>query len=1358
MTTKKRLRIDRLRQRVALPEVREALQILNHGGLGQLVRHAQAVLDRAVSRQSSFEQLLADLERSPRDRKRLIGDFLLRTATDRKALRADLRSLSRGRPFVLDPAALGERVARLWANAERSAEASLSVVYAACPSRPAEPADVQGIMELARLPGQWSRRVLALDVLRRIARRSPFAELGELARELGSVREHHWVQPAALALLVAIDPPAALDLALRRLAAPSAGNDLLVRERIVDLAKRRIFGDEARRRIVVQASLDPSDHVRIAAANCRCDREVLTRLAHRDPSPKVRAAALTTLMLASASHGFRRARALISLVWALERDPHPLVVVTASELTVKLARRSRSARICSRLLTALAAAGERRDLGPDVRTSIGEAFAEVSVHADKRLRVARRVIGRSVAQMRLVDRRFLARPDLAGLDDDELGRVLAVLNRSDVALGIDRKRRGLVLYKGEVRRFALWRLLFELTHPSPSKRQAFSHLLGRAPRGALRAPPGKMAETTRTLVPGERVLSEAAGGWGRHVPLIDDLRSTGLFRAHTIALVGPAGTCVIEPPSSWLGRARAWVNLTVGYHRFSELRARSLQSHDRQVQAAFPREVLRTTGIDIRFTPHILANEGDWLVAPVPSGYHVESQTRPERPPAKGPLTMAGAMGLALFGPSLSRAVATAEALARDLSIYATSPGGNRLSHLGAFAALALFAMTGRSVAIRRNIERDRAAIPLVIGGWGTRGKSGTERLKAALFQGLGHECVVKTTGCEAMFIHAIPGLPAREIFMYRPYDKSTIWEQRDVLALARRLGVRVFLWECMALQPELVRLLERDWMQDDFSTITNAYPDHEDVQGPSGYDVANAISEFVPTGGNLLTCEEQMLPIFRQRARERKTRLVHVPARDADLIADDLLTRFPYQEHPRNIALVATLARSFGVPRSIAIAEMADHVVPDLGVLKTYAGIEHLGRTLAFTNGMSANERMGALSNWSRCGFDRHDPAVEPAGWVVTLVNNRGDRPARSEVFARFIVEDISAHRHFLIGTNVRGLVGLIQRALDSFVATIDPMRDLPAHDASRMRTVGARIDEAFRRLKVGPTTAASVSRETEALGWGRLDENLVEQLLRSGKPGESLVDATRTVLASLPVGIDGECRPFLASMIASRRVVRSLSLLVEKEIFAHPSRISEAFFWTYKEIFASQIVVLHDPKLDGDQIIDIIARRTPRGAHVSIVGLQNIKGTGLDFAYRWLSIDATALRLDRTSSDDGAVRERALRELLDHDDYGRFDSRFALDWLTATRQPVDSRERRLREALIAKLRTVSEAKSPRHGGGPLSVWAAVRGWLKTIFDHLLAIGRQRAGTRILAELVAGRISRPSAALAMRELVKQKG
>jgi hypothetical protein len=65
---------------------------------------------------------------------------------------------------------------------------------------------------------------------------------------------------------------------------------------------------------------------------------------------------------------------------------------------------------------------------------------------------------------------------------------------------------------------------------------------------------------------------------------------------------------------------------------------------------------------------------------------------------------------------------------------------------------------------------------PLVVGGWGTRGKSGTERLKAALFNAVGLG-VVSKTGCEAMFLHAHPFGPMKEMFLFRP-TTATIWNK----------------------------------------------------------------------------------------------------------------------------------------------------------------------------------------------------------------------------------------------------------------------------------------------------------------------------------------------------------------------------------------------------------------------------------------------------------------------------------------------------------------------------------------------------------------------------------------------------
>src|SRR5262249_48159292 len=82
-------------------------------------------------------------------------------------------------------------------------------------------------------------------------------------------------------------------------------------------------------------------------------------------------------------------------------------------------------------------------------------------------------------------------------------------------------------------------------------------------------------------------------------------------------------------------------------------------------------------------------------------------------------------------------------------------------------------------------------------------------------------------------------------------------------------------------------------------------------------------------------------------------------------------------------------------------------------------------------------------------------------------------------------------------------------------------------------------------------------------------------------------------------------------------------------------------------------------------------IARSIPPGAHGSIMGIQNIKGTGLDFVYRWVSRDVVERSLLKVESGTAQEHDGGLRELLVHDDYGLFDAREAIARLTAARPP---------------------------------------------------------------------------------------
>src|SRR5262249_3518309 len=117
----------------------------------------------------------------------------------------------------------------------------------------------------------------------------------------------------------------------------------------------------------------------------------------------------------------------------------------------------------------------------------------------------------------------------------ELGRVMAALARDRDGLyarpvpGGDRIWRGAQF----VRR--VWRILHELRAHTPYKRQDGIHTIGRRFPGILRAHSARLAEATQTL-PGEPVYVANDGGWGAHLPTVDDLLSTSVLRGGTVWL------------------------------------------------------------------------------------------------------------------------------------------------------------------------------------------------------------------------------------------------------------------------------------------------------------------------------------------------------------------------------------------------------------------------------------------------------------------------------------------------------------------------------------------------------------------------------------------------------------------------------------------------------------------------------------------------------------------------------------------------------------------------------------------------------------------------------------------------------
>ncbi len=1389
---------------------------------------------RLVERERLFDEFSARYFRAEGEgaRRLVAEDHLRATVSDPRRLRGDLRALRRH----LDHEALSERHQRHLHDLGQRLELCLQVIQ-----RAAERLEDEGfvppggggadggsealarylvefmglvpfLLELARHGGRWKTRVAAFKTLcflmeRALASRRPLgispAALREVVVAGQDPGENLHIQRDATRLMLLVDPEEGMAIVERRLLRselPGPRDDMLYRAHAVRLVAELFPTDRA---IDVLGRLlerdDPSEHVRMTLARTlghydHPDTDALLRSmgpdgSAADPSHRVRAAASEAWgeILAravgalardpeDARWGDRADRALEALAGAVRRDGHAVAQrVAVEELADGVRRlldldpRGVVAELLrdqvAEMLAVLAAAARGESVAPAVAFVAARLLAEIAPRLDPSGRARIEELEGRLGSLRPGQRVTLSlAPEDAAADPAVWGELLATLGQGDRGFSARPGRGRLTVQRGDRERWSLWRALHEALSPAPDKRQGRRHTTAPRRLGPLRAPPAGMAAVTPTTVPGEPVMSPRLGSWGPHLPGVQDLLDAAVA-GREIALFHPHGRTVVRPPAgAWRRAVVAW-RLRLGFGALDALRQRSVAAEDAEERQRFV-AAARALGFDLRLEPRVVQYQGH--------AYDLRNPLLEQFwPPPPREL-----LGLLPALPTLTTV------LDRSWN-YLVSPGGNSLAHLTAFLGAMGIVVMGDAVVQAARIRRLRRSIPLVIGGWGTRGKSGTERLKAALFHALGYEVLSKTTGCEAMVIHSAPGIEPREIFLYRPYDKASIWEQRDVLALASRMGAQVMLWECMALQPRYVEILAQEWMKDDLATVTNCYPDHEDVQGPSGADVAQTISRFVPRGSVVLTTEQEMAPVIAERAREQGTRCVVIGDRAAEMIPRDLLDRFPYREHPRNVALVARLAEELGIDAEFAIVAMADHVVPDVGSLKVFPPARYRGRTLTYINGHSANERTGFLNNYQRTGLADFDPDAEPGVWIGAVVNNRADRVPRSRVFASIVAGDVAAHVIVLIGTNLSGFEGYLRHALgqltDSF--RLGPDR---AVAESRLRRLLARLhlrrcDGAALNERVGAWLRgnrmedADVERRLADSGFRAAAGRFVsaypwppgaDDLRRVLDAVEGDADLSRSIDA-LCVGVRGDARDRELSAAVRREValtgVAAAALRAVRD-GGSGDALDERLRRLFTNLVMERVRPLRDASATGDQVLDFVTSQIPPGVHARVMGMQNIKGTGLDFVYRWVGFEQVTAVIEELQTSPRRRTRELLRWLRSHPDYGLLDARLAaraVQRLRATRfvdwDDIDREAEALQYVLrdLARSREQALTRSTARRG----VVPALLGVVERGLDYLHSVHRRRAADRIFDDLVERRISHARAATLMRELtVVQKG
>ena len=819
----------------------------------------------------------------------------------------------------------------------------------------------------------------------------------------------------------------------------------------------------------------------------------------------------------------------------------------------------------------------------------------------------------------------------------------------------------------------------------------------------MRVPSSILSEQAETKVPGEPLLIPEEQGWRPYLPLMDDVMSSlSIGRvAQPVRFYTSEGVTEMHPPRSWLRRRWAKFILNLRFADVARLR-NFWQEHGEPHTYV---EALHRLGFEIHFRAHM--DDQDRYLSHDPMVRRCF--------PALLPILSFERM----------------QEIWQQLQGYFISVYENSLHELVIFTGIVAAYFFGNHLYSNIRLHYARKQLPLVIGGWGTRGKSGTERLKAALFNALGYSLVSKTTGCEAMFLYAHPYGETKEMFLFRPYDKATIWEQCNTVQLAADLGVEAFLWECMGLTDTYVKVLQRDWMQDDISTITNTYPDHENLQGPAGVNIPQVMTNFIPKKSKLLTSEELMRPILTEAAQKLTTETHGVGWLEAGLLTSDVLQRFPYEEHRYNIALALALAKELEIDTDFALKEMADRVVPDLGVLKTYPTAPLHTRRLEFTNGMSANERIGCIGNWERLDFDKQNPVTAPGVWVTTVVNNRADRIPRSQVFADILVNDFRADRHFLIGSNINGLVNFIRKAWLNYVKGISLWTvqedSSNAHALQVLEQMALRFrlpvneDHVISRLHAmleGIQFLFGIDPRLQAdLDTGHLPDNLRQALARRGHPISQTVtiwsereglewlitdeesrqtyrikkDSKQLNIYKGDLNIEILCTMWRdPAAIRDALVVDRINEEIAEDVVFHLSYYSEVLTEyerfansvrqanpsqhnslnaEFREIlwnwFDHKIVPIRDEHASGNKIVDLICKETPPGFLNRIMGLQNIKGTGLDFVYCWQAWEDCYRWCALLQGEDDNNVNQWLGRLAEFQDYGLLCEEFVRDTL---------------------------------------------------------------------------------------------
>lgn len=399
-------------------------------------------------------------------------------------------------------------------------------------------------------------------------------------------REEVWIQCEAIKLLETLSLESLKRAIAYRLEHPAGLDDFFVRSQAVRSLANNLKRLPELENLLSTAAHDSSPYVRQAFVDSLNQLpedswiKWLDLLGLQDEQPQVRGAALLKIIDLVDRTGRLYCLAKL-LVQSLDRDDNSFVLRVGLEVAVKV----------TEILAADARETEIKkwsdSLKPSViylRTNAGQlavrrwaaqAGERMWSEAEPDIRQVKQALLSIINPLKAGRKARIPKSFVKNINRQTFGRLCAVICQNDFPVAIRYTMRSISITKGELRRFRMWRLLHELRHASPDKRQAYPHTIGRIFPDPEQVPSGILSELSAAKVPGEPLHMPEESGWRPYLPLVDQMISAlneNPFSNKAYHIYSSEGITHIFPPRSILRRFWSWSKLTLSYTRFARWR------------------------------------------------------------------------------------------------------------------------------------------------------------------------------------------------------------------------------------------------------------------------------------------------------------------------------------------------------------------------------------------------------------------------------------------------------------------------------------------------------------------------------------------------------------------------------------------------------------------------------------------------------------------------------------------------------------------------------------------------------------------------------------------------------------------